>query len=64
MTYNANRLMNILGSLLSGIMVLGIVILTLYTFLYDKRVPEICLKFGGTPVTIDGKPSCDLGEEV
>lgn len=60
MTYNADRLMNILGSLLSGIMVLGIVFLILYTLLYDKRDPEICLKFGGTPVTVDGKPACDM----
>lgn len=62
MTYNADRLMNILGSLMSGVMVLGIVVLILYTLLYDKRDPEICLKFGGTPVTIDGKPACDMGE--
>lgn len=60
MTYNADKLMNALGFLMSGIMVLGIVFLILYTLLYDKRDPEICLKFGGTPVTVDGNPACDM----
>lgn len=60
MTYNADKLMNILGSLMSGVMMLGIITLILYTLLYDKRDPEICLKFGGTPVTVDGKPMCDM----
>jgi hypothetical protein len=60
MTYNADRLMNILSFLMSGVMVLGIVIMVLYTLLYDKRDPEICLKFGGTPVIVDGKPMCDM----
>lgn len=60
MTYNADKLMNILSFLMSGVMVLGIVIMVLYTLLYDKRDPEICLKFGGTPVIVDGKPMCDM----
>jgi hypothetical protein len=60
MTYNADRLMNVLSFLMSGVMVLGIVIMVLYTLLYDKRDPEICLKFGGTPVIVDGKPMCDM----
>ena len=60
MTYNADRLMNILGSLMSGITVLGIIVLIFYTLLYDKRDPEICLKFGGTPAIIGGKPACDM----
>lgn len=64
MTYNADRLTRILGSVMSVVMVMGIVVLTLYTILYDKRDPDICVKFGGTPTMIEGKPGCDLGEEV
>lgn len=60
MTYNVTKLMNITGSLLSGTMVLGIVVLIFYTLFYDKRDPEICLSFGGIPGIMNGKPICNL----
>jgi hypothetical protein len=64
MMYNAERLTRILGTAMSAVMVMGIVVLILYTALYDKRDPEICVKFGGIPTVIEGKPGCDMGEEV
>jgi len=64
MMYDANKLTRVVGAIMSAVMVMGIAVLVIYTTLYDKRDPDICTKFGGVPVVVDGKPGCDIGEEL
>lgn len=60
MTYDANKLMAILGAMLSTITTLGIVVMALYVMYYDKRDPEVCLKAGGTVTIVEGKTMCNV----
>lgn len=60
MTYDANKLMHIVGAILTMIMLCGIFVLVLYVLMFDERDPRICLNKGGIPVMFEG---CIMEEE-